>query len=488
VLVNIEGSTASSPTTSAPPHTPFSGRRPLLFERFADNSAYAVNREHPSGVFYLRPSAADRLEDVLRTHGNPPQPSVIPDISRSPAEQVLFRKLLTPEAREASSAQSTKRLNVWFHISNSCNLACSYCYIPHLRKALTIAAEGSVTTQEQLKRGIQNLFALCVARGFTGLHLRFAGGEPLLALDEMEATCQIATRESERSGVDLTFAVLTNGTLVSDRFLALLDRFNFRGISISIDGTSAFHDKYRFRTFRGTQEKQGTWELIFQNIRVLKQNGHSPYILTTLTEANYSTIDEFVETCLDSRLGFRLSPVRDTRTAGVPGLQDAIVRKLHPIYAALPQRLPITRPIQDYANFAEWSPGVKKSTACGTCRTSFAVGQHGDVSTCQMRLEKSYGSIAAESAVDAFDRMVSDPSNWRFMNPRNMTGGCTQCLWRYSCSGGCPEHTQMVYHTYDSPSAWCKLYGDFLPIYFRAIATQIKIEADRLAARSPSTA
>ncbi|MBK9169298.1 MAG: radical SAM protein [Bryobacterales bacterium] len=446
-----------------------------MFERFSDNSAYAFNTEHPSGVFYLQPGAADRLAAALRKYGNPPSRSVLAEVVGSSDEAGFWARLLEPEDHPVVRPRGP--LNVWFHISNSCNLACSYCYIPGLRKAVSAPIPGSTTEPDDVSEVIKSLHSICVARGFGGLHLRFAGGEPLLALDAIEQACRISARLFAESGLSITFAVLTNGTLLPARFFSLLRRYRFTGISISLDGAEPLHNEYRFEG----RQRSGTWKTILANIKTLKDNGHSPYILTTLTARNYASIDEFVDTCVEHRLGFRLSPVRDRNTPRIPGLQDSIVEKLRPIYRRLPALLPITRPIQNYANFAEWSPGVKKSTACGTCRSSLAIGQHGGVATCQMRLDRNYGSIAREPAVPIFDGMISDPANWRFLAPNNMSGGCTQCKWRYSCSGGCPEHTMGVYRTYDRPSPWCKLYGDFLPIYYQAIATQIKLAADRLA-------
>jgi uncharacterized protein len=444
--------------------------------RFHDETAYAINLEIPSGVYYLNRGAADLVERLESRRLTPAESrkclEAIEDVS---TRQLLGRLLLPGVYRDISTAP--RQLSIWFHISNSCNLACSYCYIPRLRKGVSVPVDGTTPSVDELDKIIAELFEICRQEGFEKLLLRFAGGEPTLAIPLLKAACDIAERNAKETGVGVEFAILTNGTLVTDEFIRLLTGHRFSGISISLDGGPREHDRYRFHV---KPARAGTWSEITNNIKRLRSGGAvRPYILATLTAQNYSSIGELVDYCVSEELGFRLSPVRDKATSQIPGIQDEIIQTLTPIYESLPEKLPISRPIQNYANFAEWSPKIKKSVPCGTCRSSMAVSHKGDVSSCQMRLDTVRGNLNTQSGTKVFKDLAEHPSNWRFVRPNERTGGCMRCLWKYTCSGGCPEHTQMTLGTYDAPSPWCKLYGDFLPIYFRAIGTQMKIYADR---------
>lgn len=462
------------------PHTPVSGRRPLYIERFADRTAYAINLEYPTGVYYLSSSAADLLDTIVFCDSNIEHVTRELQRVKETESRNLLGKLILPEIYSATARPPTQ-LSVWFHISNSCNLTCSYCYIPGLRKGVSTPIEDTTPSSDNLRKIIVELLSICRRRGFKKLLLRFAGGEPALSVGLLEKICFLAECESQKVGIEIAFAILTNGTLVTERFINLLKTCNFTGLSISIDGSQENHDHYRFKIEHGElNRKVGTWKEIKKNIDLLRETGViKPYVLTTLTADNYPKITELIDYCVDKKIGFRLSPVRDKKTSQIPELQEAITGTLKGIYESLPQRLPITRPIQNYANFAEWSPRKKKSVACGACRSSIAVSHKGDVSSCQMRLETVCGNLMTQSGEQVFKQLVEHPSNWRFVNPNEQTGGCIYCLWRYTCSGGCPEHTKLAFATYDSPSPWCKLYGDFLPIYLRAIGTQMKLSADR---------
>ena len=475
------------PDAFSRPHTLVVGSRPIWFRRFDDGSGYAINLDHPTGVQYLVKSAADRLTEILSYCSNPLVASKADSFldTQSLIDRQIVLKLLDPLGRLKGFRSSEvpdfrasikDQVSVWFHISNSCNLACSYCYIPGLKKAVTVPKDGTIPSDHLLRKIIASLFELARDNGFRSLRIRFAGGEPSLVPELLELACKEALLLSSRTSIPVTFSILTNATLVTSQFLHILTKFKFSGISISIDGDCASHDSYRFKLEKlaGKATRVGTWKGIFENIRLLGEHGIRPYVLTTVTEKNYQSLGELVDACLEHKVGFRLSPVRDDRTSRLPGIQEAILSVLESIYEGLPERLPMSRPIQNYANFAEWAPHVKKSVACGTCRSSFALNQNGEVSTCQMRLETTYGSIQTEELGQIFRRMAEHPDNWRFVASSKARGGCSVCLWRTTCAGGCPEHTKLSHDTYDAPSPWCKLYGDFLPVYFRAIAKQMK--------------
>lgn len=106
---------------------------------------------------------------------------------------------------------SSDILDCWFHVTNKCNLKCTYCYIHKNEAFIDI---------ELAKNLVKKLIDNCAIQNVRELHVRFSGGEPLLCKKKIQ---QIIDYVDEISA-DLTirYGILTNGTLIDyDTFMWL---------------------------------------------------------------------------------------------------------------------------------------------------------------------------------------------------------------------------------------------------------------------------
>jgi uncharacterized protein len=125
-----------------------------------------------------------------------------------------------------------------------CNINCSYCYYfnggdnsfeerPPTIEPAAIASTAAFLLQGALELGIPNVQVV------------FHGGEPMMqSKRRFDSMCNALRTTFEGSGVTLTFAIQTNGTLVDDEWCELLSRHAV-GVGISIDGPREVNDKYR---------------------------------------------------------------------------------------------------------------------------------------------------------------------------------------------------------------------------------------------------
>jgi uncharacterized protein len=378
-----------------------------------------------------------------------------------------------------------KALTVWFHISNACNLACSYCYIPKLKKAVDLSLMNKhFMSRETAALATKNLFEFCIQQQFTHLQIKFAGGEPTLNLERINETCELAQQLSEKYGIKVGFRILTNGVFIDNNIFQIFKKRKF-GVSISIDGSEECHNEMRFTLPRSRIDshlkktiKEGSWKIISANIDKLLSQGTKPYILCTITEKNYNHLFRLVEYCISKKIGFRLSPVRDRNSYLKPNLKDEILNELIKIYEWVGNNLPSSMPIERFARFAEWNLSVQKQSVCGTCKSTMSIDHEGKVASCQMRMDKPFGNINTESLTSIFDKIKESEDNKYLAYPDTKSEDCSICYWKYTCAGGCPEHTRIALGTPNSPSPWCNLYQDLLPYYIRAVATQIKRAID----------
>ncbi len=117
-------------------------------------------------------------------------------------------------------------------LSHGCNLRCSYCYAGEkFERRMDPAIMGK---------------ALDLAFSHPDPVVRVApfGGEPLLQMDLLEVMADQAKQRARRSGKDLRFTMTTNGTLLTDTRLDLLERDGY-SVTVSLDGDRESHDSAR---------------------------------------------------------------------------------------------------------------------------------------------------------------------------------------------------------------------------------------------------
>lgn len=453
----------------------------LLFGVFEDESGYALNLRNPSGVRFLTRPAVDRLRALYVDEDH--VPNLQPESVRpgSIEAQLVMHGLASTGQALASRPKPAKALSVWLHIVNACNIACRYCYIPGLQKAALPESVAKYTmTVETAERVVRSLIEHCSQQAIEQLQLKFAGGEPTLALDLIDHICSLAKRLGEEHQIKVGFRILTNGVFDPRLTVPVLARHRI-GTSISLDGPRLPHDAIRFvskgRSLPGSevaQARTGTWDHILGSVRALLDHGVRPYILSTLTPGNIKHVKELTDFCVGQRLGFRLSPVRDSSSHQRPGVLSDYIGELTALYENLGHALPVDMPLERFARFAEWNLKRPKQIACGTCSGMLAVDQTGKASSCQMRLDSPLGDISVESTSDVWRKIRSHPDNEFLVHPERKTRECTTCAWQRTCAGGCPEHTRMAEGTTNAPSPWCDLYYALFPVYVRSVARQMK--------------
>lgn len=459
---------------------PFSTIPPALLQGTTDaKRKYAFNLDEPRGIKLLSEKVFHRLKALRGST------KTIPDLPLAEIEEdhSLYEHGLIKLRGGYSSNQRSKSvadcsLNVWLHITNSCNLGCFYCYIPqlkkHIDKNLGTSAQFALN-QDTASLIVDRLEAYCLANKLEQLHVKFAGGEPTLAIEQIDHLC--SRLRSRNFGFRTTFGILTNGAFDPVKVVPVLLRHNIK-VSISIDGAQRNHDSIRF--FRSQGRRVGTWDTIVSNVDILLESGIKPYFLYTITKKNLDDIQEFATFATLRACGFRFSLERAHGTVDVR-LQQAVANKLCQFYTQFAKDAPLTIRFDRDAKFSEWSIDKKKHIACSTCRGYLAIGEKGQVSSCQMRLDEPVGHVQSNDLTEIFTRFASDQRTMLLRDPSRKVGACAQCEYRYTCAGGCPQHTRNVYGGFDRPSPWCFVYGTLFPVYIQAAATHLARRADHVA-------
>lgn len=124
---------------------------------------------------------------------------------------------------------------VQLHLTDQCNLRCSYCYegrAPRSSRSMTAATAIEIADRHLNEDG-----------PYERVEFDFIGGEPLLVWDVVVAVVEFV--HDRKWPKNSSFSFTTNGTLFTDEIKAWLDRHSCMAFSFSIDGTRAAHDLNR---------------------------------------------------------------------------------------------------------------------------------------------------------------------------------------------------------------------------------------------------
>jgi len=124
---------------------------------------------------------------------------------------------------------------VQLHLTDQCNLRCSYCYEDR-------AQRSSKRMKPETARAIAARH-LDDESAYKSVQFDFIGGEPLFVWDLIVSMVEFVHSRKWRREANFTFT--TNGTLFTDEMKAWLDRHTCVSFSFSIDGTRAAHNLNR---------------------------------------------------------------------------------------------------------------------------------------------------------------------------------------------------------------------------------------------------
>lgn len=199
--------------------------------------------------------------------------------------------ILTPLT--SSGASHTQpyayNLNFWLQVTDACNLACRYCYIP------------SLNSKQVFNPNLFDLLTrkLLTVNGLRTVNIKLAGGEPLVAFKKWRAGIIQLRQVLADHGIALQLRLITNLTMLTDAMISFI-RDNAIAISVSLDGLVTYHDKNRI--FPSTQK--GTFEIVDKNIKRLKAAGITPSVMVTVTSDNHKGIPDLVEYLVKNDLTF----------------------------------------------------------------------------------------------------------------------------------------------------------------------------------------
>lgn len=345
-------------------------------------------------------------------------------------------------------SNSGRTLGIWLHVTNSCNLRCSYCYIDKDKGSMELHIA---------EKTILNAIDQCSKYGIPNFSVKFAGGEPLTVWKNILHIVDFTREHCQYAKITPSFNILSNGTLMRKDIAEYL-KANQIPIAISLDGLRDVNDLQRFYI-----NGRGSFGDVEQGIRILQEVGWSPFILITITEKNVSGLRELTSYLLRQGLGFRYSFVRDCDQMPMQDLFDASSRYaevLHKCFDDIEEWM-FTRNWNFNVKFCDTNLDRSISRACGTGKNSVAVDHNGSIALCQMVFDTPIGHIEKNGLLEAVETQQVIPELRQ--NTVDDYLGCNECTWKNVCAGGCPVFTYKQLGTIKTSSLYCSAFKSLIP-------------------------
>lgn len=421
---------------------PLDDEHSVLFGSQGRGGVVVVNRT--ARDLFQRFTEPTSLDDLVRAGHEPGEAA---EVVRRLVEQDLVHE---PGLVPAPEFAASRELTAWLHVTNQCNLRCTYCYVHKSDESMDHA-----TARET----VDALVRSAVDNGFRSLRLKYAGGEASLNADVLFALHDHAVARCAEQGLGLSAVLLSNGVALPDRLATRLVERGIR-LMISLDGLGAVHDAQR-----PTVAGKPSARRVVRTVDRLVRHGVAPHLSITITSGNVDEVAAVVRYALERGLTFSFNFFRDNDCASrfedlqyeerslVAGLADAfaVIEELMPPWSVLGSVL-------DRGQLVE-----PRRKSCGVGDDYVVVDQRGQVSQCHMEIGSTLGDVRH---VDPVAAIRDDGAGIRNLLVDDKEG-CRDCTWRNWCSGGCAVATFRATGRFDVRSPNCNIYRAIYPAALR---------------------
>lgn len=314
-------------------------------------------------------------------------------------------------------------------VSVNCNLKCDYCFY-HDEKQ---------TNQQLMNTEIlENLINEVCRNSQKEAQFIWHGGEPLLAgIDFFEMVVALQ-RKHKKGGQKIINKLQSNGTLINERWARFFTSNKF-GIGISIDGPQDLHD-----IFRKFPDGTASFDITWQGIQTLKQNGINPGIIVVVNSQNVKfpekLFDFFIESNL-KKLAFNHAWGKDYSTGKlqkssvnsidyskfIQEIFDLWIKKDDPEIEIRQIRNVLQALLGGKYRSCEFSLG---------CNRYFTVEYNGNIYPCDY--SNSDKSFCFGNIKEGIEHIFSSIEYTNYRNKiQNIRENCLKCEWYKMCKGGC---------------------------------------------------
>ena len=354
-------------------------------------------------------------------------------------------------------------------MTNTCNLACSYCFRVPEHKGRSISSEAVYKICGYIEKH-------CRKHNIRRISIQPWGGEPLLQLDRIIEICEYFEKVRD---ISVCLTIETNGTLLTEEVIKKLNNHHVI-LSISTDGIPAIQDyQRRDRNNAGTSEKVKNACTAVSNSCHYNLGGIC--VLTDRSLGHIAEILEYSETELHMN-GLKMNimrqpayPVEGIRALTLDEIADA-AKEIVAAMIGIKQRGSSFREMncEDRIQNLLSRGNGNICHSCGCCggRRMVSFDMDGNIYPCELTdwPDERLGNISdGEDLCELVARAIAaDKPYFRAKEKKE----CAECPWLYYCRGGCSSHIKYLHlenHGDIVDEAECALNKAMYPLLVKAL-------------------
>lgn len=341
--------------------------------------------------------------------------------------------------------------SIYIEITTDCNLRCAHCF----------GMFGDVEKIELPYKKIMDIIE--EAYNLNVKNIILSGGEPVLHKDFIKICKKILSCK-------LNLVIATNGTIINDELLDLLEQYENISIQVSLEGVDTnTHD-----ALRGC----GTFNRTIKNIEELCKRGFNSRISisTTIFKDNCNKIKDILDWCLSkniSKIAFKkmINSGRASANCNNINIQNGyefFIKELSEITKKYKDIIKIDGSPNE--NSFKLDNIININYPC-TLGENVKIDANGNVFPCQLLSDAQFsiGNIFTENLNDVYkgDKLknIIDISKERI----NKIKKCNSCTFLHFCWGGCMAQSYNEYGT---------LYKEYPYCEYRKNVLKNKLEED----------
>lgn len=356
-------------------------------------------------------------------------------------------------------------------LASRCNIKCTYCY---WFRDESVYQRPALLTEQAERALVRRLGEHVVEHDLDRFSILLHGGEPLLLGKARTRAFLSSLRELEHDlDFTLTINLTTNATLLDDEWATLLCE-NEVGVTVSLDGPEAIHDRSR-KDFRGN----GTHERVVHGLETMRRHGVDPGLLAVCDPSSdpHALLHYFVD---ELHAGVDILVPDATHEDDPPSIA--------PFYCGLFDTW--------YDDYADQGVSVRFLSSLvkgllGVPSRSESIG-YGQITTMTMLTDGSLEALdilrtsrheITRSSLNIVDHpliAINDDPIWQEVREASITLAdvCQACEYRLPCGGGHVASRWSEERRYDNPSVYCEDFKTILAHVWSRIGPDLEVELE----------
>lgn len=322
------------------------------------------------------------------------------------------------------------------HITQRCNKKCKHCYQhKYLNKGIPISKLKSIIDEFI---DLVHKYSEANGKQFVG-QVNITGGEPFFREDIWELLDYIKEK-------DLSFAILSNGSLFTNELVKRLKKYKPVFVQVSIEGSEKTNDEIRGK---------GSYDETYKALKLLKKFDIYSLVSFTASNLNYKEFSDAVTFARKAKAS-KVWTDRYVQTYGEESEIRSLNKEELKEYVNIIKREelnPKNKGIKISGDRSlQFLNGQSKSYSCGAGKNLIIVTETGDVMICR-RLDITAGNLFEKS----MNEIYFNSDEFKKIREKYVPKGCEKCGFLNICKGGAKCISYGVYKDYREGDFSCPL-------------------------------